>query len=133
MLPHGQRMAQTNGGSVELSQVAYQRFKGRTSRPHEREGIPLLGECEQGRGELLDQDWLAADMVKEAVHVQAKSLAMSLAEFPYLRERLFCFRARSPNGQMGQVQQCSSHGAPGHSPVSQLGSGLGSCASINRS
>jgi len=56
---------------------------------------PLLGECEQGRGELLDQDWLAADMVKEAVHVQAKSLAMSLAEFPYLRERLFCFRARS--------------------------------------
>jgi hypothetical protein len=56
---------------------------------------PLLGECEQGRGELLDQDWLAADMVKEAVHVQAKSVAMSLAEFPYLRERLFCFRARS--------------------------------------
>ena len=34
-------------------------------------------------------------MVKEAVHVKAKSLAMSLAEFPYLRERLFCFRARS--------------------------------------
>ena len=63
---------------------------------------PLRGECDQGRGPVLDQRSVAADLVKEAVGVQAKGQAMSLADFPCLRERLFCFHERSI--QMTQVQ-----------------------------